>query len=54
MELDEPITCLVDNLDPKHIVNIKNYFGEREMFLPEIFREAFDNVLAKHALKEAA
>lgn len=54
MELDEPITRLVANLDPEHIVNIKNYFGERELFLPGIFVEAFDNVLAKHALKEVA
>lgn len=53
-ELDKPITRLVANLTPEHILRIKEYFFRKHISLPEIYIKAFDNVLAKHALKEAA
>ena len=53
-ELDKPITRLVANLEPRYILRIKEYFFKKHISLPAILSEAFYNVLAKHALKEAA
>lgn len=45
--LDEPITRLVADLDPKHIIRIKQYAYRMHKDLPKKYLEAFDNVLNK-------
>lgn len=46
--LDEPITRLVADLTPEHILRIIEYQNRNNAILPEWYNKAFENVLTKH------